>query len=106
MPTQEDRERERIAKLRNQQINSRDPGPSKIRHYDWSKQKKQKTKPILVEIFEVVPTRWRGLVLGVIGGLLVMAILLIAAPTMAAISIIFPILGAVIGYMSGVSIQK
>ncbi|MCB9450827.1 MAG: hypothetical protein H6672_05275 [Anaerolineaceae bacterium] len=70
------KERERIQRLRDAQINQRSPGESKIRGYDWAahakrgKEIKKKTqKPLPLEIYEVLPSRWKGAIAGFVVGL-------------------------------------
>jgi hypothetical protein len=71
------KERERIQRLHDAQINQRNPGESKIRGYDWSAHarrgqeiRKKTRKPLPVEIFEVLPSRWKGALAGFLVGLL------------------------------------
>lgn len=72
MSNQADKERKRIEDIQRKQIASRDPGPSKIRGYDWSKHtakaqriaKKKQDTPLLVELFDILPNRWRGMMMG------------------------------------------
>ncbi len=70
------KERERIQRLRDAQINQRNPGESKIRGYDWAahakrgQQIKKKTqKPLLVDLYQVLPSRWKGALVGFAVGL-------------------------------------
>ena len=70
------KERERIQRLRDAQINQRNPGESKIRGYDWSahakrgQQIKKKTqKPLLADLYAVLPSRWKGALAGFAVGL-------------------------------------
>jgi hypothetical protein len=69
----EEQERQRVARLRQQQIGARDPGPSKIRGYDWGKAaqrtkaiQKKKQRPFIAELFDVFPTRWKGVIYGLL----------------------------------------
>jgi len=69
----DEQERQRASRLLKKQINSRDPGPSKIRGYDWGKAaergkviKKNNQKPLLVELFDVFPARWKGVMIGLL----------------------------------------
>lgn len=77
MPFAERDDRERAQRILDQQLKTRDPGTSKIKGYDWAKHaqrgqqiKKKKTKPLLLDLFDVLPTRWKGAFRGVVIGLL------------------------------------
>ena len=70
-------EEERIRRLRDAQIAARDPGPSKIRHYDWSQHakrqkaiQKSRRKPLLIALWSLLPGRWKGLIFGLLFGLI------------------------------------
>lgn len=70
-------DKERARRIQEQQIRARDPGPSKIRGYDWDKHAqrsrqvhKSRQKPLLVDLFDILPRRWKGAVVGLAVGLL------------------------------------
>jgi hypothetical protein len=73
-------ERERLQRLRDAQVKARDPGPSKIRNYDWQKhaargkqiQAKRQAgqRPFLLELFALMPKRYQGAAVGVAIGLI------------------------------------
>ncbi|MFN8372613.1 MAG: hypothetical protein U0694_07015 [Anaerolineae bacterium] len=70
-------EQERIQRLRDAQIRARDPGTSKIKGYDWAKHgkraaeiKKSRQKPLLLEVLDIMPPRWKGAAMGVALGLI------------------------------------
>lgn len=70
-------EQERAQRLRDAQLRQRDPGTSKIKGYDWAKHgkraaqiKKSRQKPLIVEIADLLPPRWKGAVIGVLLGLI------------------------------------
>lgn len=102
----EERERQRVARLRQSQIRSRDPGPSKIRHYDWSKQKPKQRKPLLNEIFGVFPTRIRGLAFGLLVGIILAIIVQIVAPDWVILGVLLMLVATVVGYILGVVVQS
>lgn len=110
----EEQERQRVARLRQQQIGTRDPGPSKIRGYDWSKAadrtkkiQKQKQRPLIVELFEVLPSRWRG---GVYGCLLsIIPTLVIAGMTQGdfrVLALLPPLIFGIGGFVVGSLFQE
>lgn len=75
--TKSDAESERARRILEKQLQARDPGVSKIRGYDWSKHvehskkiQKSRQKPLLVDLYDVLPRRWKGALWGVIVGLL------------------------------------
>ncbi len=70
-------EPERAQRIRDAQIRARDPGASKIKGYDWDKHakraqqiKKNNQKPLLVELVNLLPTRWKGALVRVALGLI------------------------------------
>ncbi len=98
----EERERQRVAWLRETQIRTRDPGPSKIRNYDWSRQKAApKRPPLLVELFGVFPTRIRSLALGIVFGTVIALLISLLAPALAVIGVLFIPVAAVAGWILG-----
>jgi hypothetical protein len=99
-------ERERARRIQEAQIKSRDPGPSKIRNYDWSKQKAApKRKSLLIEILEVFPQRYKGAAIGVILGLIVAAIIALAAPEVAVLGLAVLLVFGIVGWVLGSSLQ-
>ncbi|MBZ0279889.1 MAG: hypothetical protein K8L97_04055 [Anaerolineae bacterium] len=73
-----DNELERAQRIRDAQLSARSPGESKIKGYDWSKhaqraqkiQRKRQEKPLLIDLYEMLPSRWKGLLVGLGIGLL------------------------------------
>jgi hypothetical protein len=70
-------DRDRAQRLSDAQIKARDPGVSKIKGYDWSKHakraqeiKKANEKPFLVDLYNLLPSRWKGALIGVVLGLI------------------------------------
>ena len=70
-------ERARAQRILDQQLKARDPGVSKIKGYDWSKHAKRsqqvnksRQKPLLVDLFDILPRRWKGALIGTTIGLL------------------------------------
>jgi hypothetical protein len=68
---------ERARKIRDAQLSARDPGVSKIKGYDWSQHAKRGTtihksrqKPLLADLFDILPPRWKGAVIGIAIGLI------------------------------------
>ena len=66
---------ERARRIRDAQLSQRDPGVSKIKGYDWSKHakrgkqiQKSRQKPLLADLFDLLPPRWKGAVMGVAVG--------------------------------------
>ncbi|MBZ0279048.1 MAG: hypothetical protein K8I60_23080 [Anaerolineae bacterium] len=77
MSSNKERERQRIQRIRDAQLNQRNPGDSKIPGYDWSaharrgKEIKKKTeKPLPVELYQLLPSRWKGALSGFLVGLI------------------------------------
>ena len=68
---------ERARRIRDAQLSARDPGVSKIKGYDWSQHakrgktiQKSRQKPFLVDLFDIMPPRWKGAVSGAAVGLI------------------------------------
>lgn len=81
--SQEQRERERLRKLKEAQINARDPGTSKIKGYDWAKHAAKplpKKRSALGEFWYTLPLRWKGAVRGMAFGAVLAIILVILLP--------------------------
>ena len=99
---QEANERDRLSRLREAQLNARDPGESKIKGYDWKKhyaKPKPKPKPLVVELFDILPTRWKGAFFGVLFGAVLGAFLLFLLPTEWDLMAVVPVLICGIGGM-------
>ncbi len=104
----EERERERFQRIRDSQIRSRDPGPSKITHYDWSKHKKPtaKSEPLLVETYHLLPGRWRSALFGVLIGLFLGILLRLLLPASLALLALVPlIICGIVGWVLGKLIE-
>ncbi len=104
----EERERERIRRIRDSQIKTRDPGPSKITHYDWSKHKtyKPKTEPFLVETYHLLPGRWRSALFGVGIGLILGILLRLLLPAQLALLALVPlIICGIVGWVVGKTVE-
>jgi hypothetical protein len=70
-------DQDRAQRIRDAQIKARDPGVSKIKGYDWGKHakrvqaiKKANEKPFLVDLYDLLPSRWKGALIGVVLGLI------------------------------------
>ncbi|HEX2907532.1 MAG TPA: hypothetical protein VHO69_11760 [Phototrophicaceae bacterium] len=104
-----DSERERAQRILDQQIRARDPGVSKIKGYDWSKHAKRsqqvqqaRQKPLLVELFDVLPRRWKGAAVGLLLSLIpLIAALIFIAPPWQILGLLPPLLFGVVGYVLG-----
>lgn len=100
----EEQERERARRVLEGQIKARDPGPSKITHYDWSKHKKppKKQEPLLVETYHLLPTRFRGVAIGLLIGLILAIFLKLLLPAQLALLAILPLLiCGIVGWVLG-----
>jgi hypothetical protein len=103
----EERERQRLQRLRDAQIRSRDPGPSKIQHYDWSRQKAApKPRPLLAELLDLLPTRIRGFLIGLFLGLVIVIIVGYLAPGAEVVGLIGLLLTTIVGYVLGSVVQS
>lgn len=102
----EERERQRLQRLRDSQVRSRDPGPSKIRHYDWSNQRQRPRENPLHMIFGVIPTRVRGLAFGLLFGIVLALLIVVLAPSLEIIGVLLIPVAAVVGWIIGIAIQS
>ena len=102
----EERERQRLQRLRDQQIRTRDPGPSKIRHYDWSNQRPRPRRSLRRELLDAVPTRFRGLVFGLLFGIGVAILIAVVAPNQDVLGVLAIPISMVVGWLLGAVIQS
>ncbi len=108
------KEQDRLQRLREDQIRARDPGASKIRHYDWSKHsqrskeiKKKTQKPLVVDLYQSLPGRWKGTLNGLVVALFPTLVLYFFLEgdwrILAAVPLLF---GGIIGFVIGGVIAK
>lgn len=106
-------DKERARRIRRAQIADRDPGDSKIRGYNWDKhyQKKRRVdrqkkrdaeRPLVIVLWEALPTRWRGFLYGLVIGTLIGVVLILMVPPELRILMVIPqgvgmILGLAVG---------
>lgn len=102
----EERERQRLQRLRESQIRSRDPGPSKIRHYDWSHQRQRPRRSLRRELVDAVPTRMRGLAFGLLFGIVVALLVGVAAPGLHVLGVAAIPVSMVVGWILGMVVQS
>ncbi len=104
----EERERRRAQQIRESQIRSRDPGPSKIPHYDWSKHNKpaRKQEPFLTELLNILPPRGRGAVVGVLIGVLPAVLIKLLLPAeLAILALLILVICGVVGWVLGKTLE-
>ena len=112
MPQESDEER--IQRIRRSQINTRDPGISKIKGYDWSSHakrgaqiKKKKQRPLVVDLFDALPPRWKGLVGGAGFGLIfVVAAQVFLTGDWRILGVAGLLVAMIVGYVVGTSMQN
>lgn len=102
---------ERLKRLRDAQIASRDPGNSKIRHYDWGKhaaKPQPKKRFFLLNEWYYLPTRIKGSLLGMLFGVLLAFILrLTVLNSDTELLMIVPILICfIVGFVLGAMFQE
>ena len=102
----EERERQRLQRLHDQQIRTRDPGPSKIRHYDWSHQRPRPRRSLRKELVDAVPTRFRGLVFGLLFGIGIAIVVGVAAPSLDVLGVLAIPISMIVGWLLGAVIQS
>lgn len=115
MPTDSDKERAR--RIRAQQLSARDPGDSKIPGYNWNNHYKKKRKmdavarynaqrPLVIELWEALPPRWKGLLAGFLLGTIVGMFVIFLLPEDLRFLILIPqLIGMVMGMIVGKSMQ-
>ncbi|NWF68033.1 MAG: hypothetical protein HXY40_03015 [Chloroflexi bacterium] len=102
-------ELDRLQRLRDAQIKARDPGTSKIKGYDWGKHaqrakqiQKARQKPLLRDLYDLLPGRWKGALAGLLLGALLAALLYFLLPGEWKIAALLPLLiCAVAGFIIG-----
>lgn len=109
-------ERERLQRLKEAQIKARDPGPSKIRNYDWQRhaergkqikaRQKAQQKPLLIDLYLLLPHRYRGALIGIAIGL-VPAIIgaLLLTGDWVLLAVIPPIVCGILGFALGIALD-
>ena len=102
----EERERQRLQRLHDQQIRSRDPGPSKIQHYDWTNPRPRKRRNPLRELVDLIPTRMRGLVFGLLFGIGVAVLVAVLAPALEVLGVVMIPIAMIVGWLLGAVIQS
>lgn len=100
-----------VEKIKKAQIAARDPGPSKIKGYDWSKHnkkaqriaKQKKEKSFIADFFEILPNRWKGAIYGLLFGGLIAAFLavVVLAPEMRLLALVPLLFGGLVGFILG-----
>ncbi len=108
--SEEDKLKSRAKRFRDAQVSARDPGDSKIKGYDWKKhaaKPKRKPKPLLLDLFDVLPARWKGAFYGLlIGGVLGIILLIVLPPgDIRSLAIIPPLICLVVGMALGALFQ-
>ena len=97
-----DPDKERAKRLRDRRIAERHPGESKIKGYDWARhaaKPKPKQKPFLIELFDIMPGRWKGAAMGVaFGAILGLILMLVVSEELRALALL-PILMCGMGGM-------
>jgi uncharacterized protein YacL len=77
MPDYPDSEQERLVRLRERQLSSRDPGVKKKKFTNMMSEKERRTKNSLSigRVWSAIPHIWRGAFFGLVLGLIAMAVL-------------------------------
>jgi hypothetical protein len=113
-----DADKERARRIRQAQIANRDPGDSKIRGYDWDRhyQKKRKDdrqkkraaeRPLVVVLWDSLPTRWRGFAYGLLVGTIIGIIVIFILPSEWRPLIVVPQgLGMILGLVIGKAMEE
>lgn len=110
-------ERDRLQRIREQQIKARDPGKSKIPGYDWQQhaargrainasRRKKAERPWVVRTYELLPGRLKGAVIGLwVGAFPAIAGLILLSGEWKMLAIIPPMVFAVLGYLIGMMME-
>jgi len=110
-------ERERLQRIRDAQITARDPGPSKIRGYDWeaharrgrmiNQKRREERKPLLIDLFYLMPGRWKGAVIGcAIGLIVILAAEIFLTDEWVLLGVAGLIVCGVVGFVLGATLQE
>lgn len=110
-------EQERFQRIRDSQINARDPGPSKIRDYDWeaharrgkviNQKRRKEQKPLLIDLFSLLPSRWKGAITGgAVGLILVLAAEIFLSNEWKLLGIVGLLVCGVVGFVLGAGLQE
>jgi hypothetical protein len=111
-------DKERLKKLRAKQLADRDPGESKIPGYDWKQhhkrsqhfadvRRRQENRPAIVKTWDILPTRYRGAIIGLVFGGTIAVILAFMLPAEWQLLAVVPILiGFIVGMVLGKVMQE
>jgi hypothetical protein len=114
MPKQNTDDAEQARRIRDAQLSQRDPGLSKIKGYDWSQHakrgkaiQKSRQKPFLADLFDMMPPRWKGVVIGVAIGLIpVIAAQIFLRGEWAILGLVGLLVCSIIGFVVGAATQN
>lgn len=110
-------ERERLQRLRDEQIRARDPGKSKIPGYDWERhaergreikaiRQKEAQKLLLIALYQALPERLKGAISAFLIGLIpAVAGLILLTGDWRMLAIIPPLVMAGAGYLIGMMLE-
>jgi hypothetical protein len=105
---------ERAQRIRDAQLSARDPGASKIKGYDWSKHnergkqvQKSRQKPLLADLFDILPPRWKGAVIGLgIGIVPLVAAKIFLTGEWVILGLVGLLVCAIVGFIIGAATQN
>jgi hypothetical protein len=103
----EERERERVRRLRDQRLQRHDPG-AKIKGVNWDPQRKEKPKPMFpFSLLQGMPARVQGAIIGLVLGLVIFLMAVFALPgELKILSILAILLGGVVGMIIGAATDQ
>ena len=97
--------RERIAQTQQRQINERAPRP--LAAMNGKKAAKKKQRPLLIELFDILPARWKGILLGLLLSLGPSYLISLNTTGDARLLSVAPLLGFIlVGFIVGLAVQN
>lgn len=97
-------ERQRIARLRQQQVKERAPRASQALRGQGTKKQQ---RPFLIELFDILPARWKGIAIGLLISLIPSYWVSVLTTGDSRVLSLVPLLGLIaVGYIVGVFIQN
>ncbi len=100
-----DKDRERYKRIRDAQLKKRDPGP-KIKGVNW-KTEPRPHKPFLVDLLDLLPSRYKGLAVGlVLGAVGLIACVLLLPGDFKVLGLLPLLICGVVGFVIGAVTDK
>ena len=97
-------QQQRLARIRQKQLQERAPKANKAMR---GAPARKKQRPLLIELFDIFPVTWKGVILGLIVGLLPSYLISVSTTGTQKLLTLVPLLGCMVaGYVIGVLLPR